>query len=107
MTLFSEKILILDRCISGLMSDLIKKSWTVSIAGAYASREVSNEIAKMVQGKAFCKSQLLNLGNNENVKDCQDFSKTFIPAVLKTAAKMAAIFGHNICNQAFDDLCTI
>ena len=68
---------------------------------------MSNEITKMVQGEAFCKSQLLNLGNNENVKDCQDFSKTFIPAVLKTAAKMTAIFGHNICNQAFDDLCTI
>jgi hypothetical protein len=32
MTLFSEKILISNRCISGLMSNLIKKSWTVSIA---------------------------------------------------------------------------
>ena len=27
--LFSEKLLISNRCISGLMSDLIKKSWTV------------------------------------------------------------------------------
>ena len=32
MTLFSEKILISNRCISGLMSNLIKKSWTVSNA---------------------------------------------------------------------------
>ena len=30
MTLFSEKILISKRCISGLMSNLIKKSWMVS-----------------------------------------------------------------------------
>ena len=29
-TLFSEKVLISHRCISGLMSNLIKKSWTVS-----------------------------------------------------------------------------
>ena len=34
-TLFCEKILISNRCISGLMSNLIKKSWTVSsVAGA-------------------------------------------------------------------------
>ena len=31
MTLFSEKTLISNRCISGLTSNLIKKSWTVSI----------------------------------------------------------------------------
>ena len=30
MTLFSEKVLISNRCISGLMSNLIKKSWTDS-----------------------------------------------------------------------------
>ena len=30
MTLFSEKILISNRCISGFMSNLIKKSWTDS-----------------------------------------------------------------------------
>ena len=30
MSLFSEKMLIFNRCISGLMSNLIKKSWTVS-----------------------------------------------------------------------------
>ena len=30
MTLLSEKVLISDRCISGLMSNLIKKSWTDS-----------------------------------------------------------------------------
>ena len=30
MTLFSEKALISNRCISGLMPNLIKKSWTVS-----------------------------------------------------------------------------
>ena len=32
-SLFSEKLLILNRCISGLMSCLIKKSWTVSNLG--------------------------------------------------------------------------
>ena len=31
MTLFSEKVLISNRCISGLMANLIKKSWTDSI----------------------------------------------------------------------------
>jgi hypothetical protein len=30
MSLFSEKMLISNRCISGLMPNLIKKSWTVS-----------------------------------------------------------------------------
>ena len=30
MTIFSEKVLISNRCISGLMSNLIKKSWTDS-----------------------------------------------------------------------------
>ena len=34
MSLFSEKMLIFNRCISGLMSNLIEKSWTVSIATA-------------------------------------------------------------------------
>ena len=29
-SLFSEKMLISNRCISGLMSNLMKKSWTVS-----------------------------------------------------------------------------
>ena len=33
-SLFSEKTLIFNRCISGLMSNLFKKSWTVSITGA-------------------------------------------------------------------------
>ena len=33
MTLFSEKVIIFDRCISGLMSNLIKKSWTDSNTG--------------------------------------------------------------------------
>jgi hypothetical protein len=32
MSLFSEKILISNRCISGLMPNLIKKSWMVSTA---------------------------------------------------------------------------
>ena len=31
MTLFSEKVLISNRCIRGLMPNLIKKSWTDSI----------------------------------------------------------------------------
>ena len=41
MTLFSEKVLISNRCISGLMSNLIKKSGTVSIveAGELSSAE--------------------------------------------------------------------
>ena len=32
-TLFSEKVLISNRCIGGLMPNLIKKSWTDSITG--------------------------------------------------------------------------
>ena len=32
MTLFRDKMLISHRCIHGLMANLIKKSWTVSIA---------------------------------------------------------------------------
>ena len=68
---------------------------------------MSNEITKMVQGDGFCKSRLLNLDSNNKIKDCQDFLKTVIPAVLKTAAKIAAIFGHNICNQAFDNICRL
>ena len=37
MTLFSEKVLIFNRCISGLMSNLIKIYWTVSIAWSVSS----------------------------------------------------------------------
>ena len=43
MTLFSEKVLISNRCISGLMSNLIKKSWTDSTAqlhGHYGMKTV-------------------------------------------------------------------
>ena len=40
MTLFSEKVLISSRCISGLMSNLIKKSW------ADSSRQVSHKHEK-------------------------------------------------------------
>ena len=38
MTLFSEKVLISNRCIGGLMSNLIKKSWTDSIQNALCSK---------------------------------------------------------------------
>ena len=40
MSLFSEKMLISSRCISGLMPNLIKKSWTVSIThcGSFPGR---------------------------------------------------------------------
>ena len=34
-SLFSEKMLTSNRCISGLMSNLIKKSWTVSIQAVH------------------------------------------------------------------------
>ena len=34
MSLFSEKMLIFNRCISGWMSNLIRKSWTVSNVNA-------------------------------------------------------------------------
>ena len=37
MTLFSEKVLISNKCISGLMSNLIKKSWTDSSPTATVS----------------------------------------------------------------------
>ena len=46
MSLFNEKMLIFNRCISGSMSNLIKKSWTVSIVESryfkYGSR-IANE----------------------------------------------------------------
>ena len=35
-SLFSEKMLISNRCISGLIPNLIKKSWTVSIVYVHA-----------------------------------------------------------------------
>ena len=38
MSLFSEKMLIFNRCVSGLMSNLIKKSWTVSNTNTSHSR---------------------------------------------------------------------
>ena len=81
------------------------KTFVYNLAAAYASREGSKEITKMVQGDTFCKSRLLNLDNNEKVKDCQDFLQTFIPAVLRRLLKMAEYFGPNICYQAFDNLC--
>ena len=47
MTFFSEKILISNRCISGLMSYLIKKSWTVSSPYAFISISVQIFICVM------------------------------------------------------------
>ena len=35
-----KKMLISNRCISGLMSNLIKKSWTVSMLQATADRKI-------------------------------------------------------------------
>ena len=43
MTLFSEKVLISNRRISGLMSNLIKKSWTDSNPGVVL---LKNEVIK-------------------------------------------------------------
>ena len=40
MSLFSEKMFIFNRCISVLMSNLIKKSWTVSIDCVSSSLKV-------------------------------------------------------------------
>ena len=40
-SLFCEKMLISNRCISGLMSNLIKKSWTVSNLHAYLKWEIT------------------------------------------------------------------
>ena len=42
-SLFSEKMLISNRCISGLMSNLIKKSWMVSIQ-AFQSAFLNNSL---------------------------------------------------------------
>ena len=42
MSLFSEKMLIFNRCISGSMSNLIEKSWKVSIYQAFLSAKRSS-----------------------------------------------------------------
>ena len=47
-SLFSEKMLISNRCISGLMSFLIKKSWTVSISHFLTSTLVGNDYSKYI-----------------------------------------------------------
>ena len=49
MTLFSEKVLISNRCISGLMSKLIKKSWTDSTPGeGFTPRETAIHHRKVI-----------------------------------------------------------
>ena len=51
MTLFIENVLISNRCISGLMPNLIKKSWTDSSAQNQASKERGKkEASKSLQG---------------------------------------------------------
>ena len=42
-TLFSDKMLISHRCIHGLMSNLIKKSWTVSTPNVHKVTKVCIE----------------------------------------------------------------
>ena len=40
MSLFSEIMLIFNRCLSGLMSNLIKKSWKVSSLNGFISKKI-------------------------------------------------------------------
>ena len=53
MTSFSEKLLISNRCISSLMSNLIKKSWTDSIEVVVLISPVVVVGAVVVVGSSF------------------------------------------------------
>ena len=51
MTLFSEKILISNKCLHGLMPNLIKKSWTVSNASMIHVRVLQQYIVVKIQSQ--------------------------------------------------------
>ena len=63
MSLFSEKMLIFNRCISGSMSNLIEKSWKVSSRAVGRSGNLSGQV--IIQGllkKRLCVYSNKNLG---------------------------------------------
>ena len=66
MTLFSEKVLISNRCISGLMSNLIKKSWTDSnVHMHYAGQSHVHlnwcEITDLIPNNIWCRITVLKI----------------------------------------------
>ena len=51
MTFFSAKVLISNRCISGLMSKLIEKSWTDSNVGMYVTWYLTTGMSEVGLGQ--------------------------------------------------------
>ena len=73
-SLFIEKMLISNRCISGLMSNLIKKSWTVS--STYTSLEVhSMYYIAQSEGRSLCNVQCKSKGKTDAAKLSYNKSK--------------------------------
>ena len=60
-SLFSEKILISNKCISGLMPHLIKKSWTVSILGCRVLLRRSEKCQRRKQLSVWIENRFVNL----------------------------------------------
>ena len=91
MSLFSEKMLIFNRCISGLMSNLIKKSWTVSIVQSAVESssncsELGIGIEAALSGVVSNKTSLNKTNNNRLVGS----AVTHIPASSDTLANFTA-----------------
>ena len=82
------------------------KNSVSGLVTAYASEEGANEVTELVQGDAFCKSRLLNLGSDEKINECQIFLQNFIPAALKEVAKKVTEDSHYLCLDLFDEICS-
>ena len=73
----------------------------------YADEEESKDITETVQGDAFCKSLLFDLGSFEEIEECQNFLQDFIPPVLQGIAKKVTEKSDHLCYNIFDGICNI
>ena len=93
MSLFSDKMLISHRCICGLMPNLIKKSWTVSI------QPIPRRIYAMMSGSIFF-WWLSHPHGVAWISNCfLDFFKDFEPTD-RIRENEICIFGHSLLERS-------
>ena len=72
---------------------------------AYASEEASFSTIMALQ-KGLCPSSDLDLGTEDDVKECQQFMEDFMPIALRQIADYVIGNRRKFCNELFD-VCTL
>ena len=75
-----------------------------SLLEGYASEESTNEIIGVLQND-FCPNPDLDLGDEENIEDCQSFMPLFIPEAMKQLSQMVTEHSPVLCHKLFDISC--